>query len=247
MEHTPDPSILNAVKRVYFGVAMECSAPIFWHRRTEPSTAVVNSGTIYFVNAGQGTFAITAKHVLEGYEQALEGQELTCMIAELPIDPLEREIARHPVADIATLRFSSEKVAQIGKKVHAPTGMWPPGPPEEDKGVFFGGYRALDRQVSPGNIEWGFGAYLGIARNVRDGRFSIQFEREFWIPDSELPPPGQGETWGGASGGPVFAVVSGAVDSWRVTGVIVEHQADMEVFYVHTLTDVLRDGTIRPS
>ena len=78
----PDDKIREAIEQgldqVCFGVAMDCSAPLFWHRRSKPTALVQNSGTVFFIDAGQGAFAVTARHVLEGYAHATQTESLVC-------------------------------------------------------------------------------------------------------------------------------------------------------------------------
>jgi hypothetical protein len=232
--------------KVLANVAFQCSAPIYWFTITRGSRGtVMNSGTIFFVDAGHGPIGITARHVIEGYREAhANNPDTACEVGGLLIDPLTDLIAEDPLRDIATLQVNFEQLKKIGKTVHVNPREWPPKPPEVSEGVFFGGYLGSLRSERPGVIQWGFGGGLDIVANVHDDRISICFNREDWVPQEDVQPPMQGAPWGGVSGGPVFAVVENHIVSWRLAGVAKEFNSNFELLYASSLSRIRPDGSI---
>src|SRR6266481_8528671 len=232
--------------RVLLDVTFQCSAPIYWFRFTAGHRGpVLNNGTIFFVDAGAGPFAVTARHVLEGFRSAVTANGTTlCEIGGEAFDPSENRIDEDSSADIATFRIEPTILARLKRVPHQNPRAWPPKPPEEGKGIFFGGYPGRHRVERPGVIQWGFAGGLEVAATVRADRLSIQFSREDWVPQQSLQPPQVGEPWGGVSGGPVFAVVQNSVVSWRLAGVATEFNSTFEILFASPLSRVQPDGTI---
>jgi hypothetical protein len=227
-------------------LAFACSAPIYWYSDMGPSrSAVMNSGTIFFVDAGHGPIGVTARHVIQAYREAtLAHPHIICQIASVPIDPLKALIAEDSRRDIATLRVDSGQLQQIDKIAHENPRQWPPKPPEVGKGVFFGGYLGKERRESPGAITWLFAGGLDIAANVYDDYLSIRFSREDWVKEEGIEWPTEGGPWGGVSGGPVFAVVENHIYSWRLAGVATEFNCAFEILRAASLRDVGPDGSM---
>jgi hypothetical protein len=248
-EHRKEESsrvIQAGFAKVLRELAFTCSAPIYWYSNMGSSrSAVMNSGTIFFVDAGHGPIGVTARHVIQAYrEAALALPHVRCQIANVAIDPLSALIAEDARRDIATLCVDSGQLQQIGKIAHQNPCDWPPKPPEVDKGVFFGGYLGKKRRERPWVISWLFAGGLDIATSVHDDYLAIRFSREDWIKEEGVEWPTEGESWGGVSGGPVFALVVNHVYSWRLAGVATEFNSTFELLYAASLRHVSPDGSM---
>ena len=231
---------------VLLDVAFDCSASIYWFSSADDHRGpVLNNGTIFFVDAGQGPFAITARHVIEGYREAVrEEPHIRCEIGGVDFDFLGNLIAESKKADIVTLRIEDSLLDKIGRVPHVNPKEWPPKPPEIGKGVFFGGYPGRHRVESPGIIRWGFSGGLDIAASIHADHISVKFSREDWVSRTNLVPPEVGEPWGGVSGAPLFAVVQTNVVSWRLAGVVIEFGSTYEILNASSLSQVGPNGSI---
>lgn len=233
--------------KAYFEIALNCSAPLFWYFQGQSTVLrIAHSGTAFFVDAGAGPFGVTASHVIEQLRSdSSSNTRVSCYVGSLELDLLGRVIAQDAKADIATFSVTENEVSRMDKVTHAPAGSWPPRPPDDGKGVFLGGYRSRDRETSGIDTIWGFTGVVSVAHTVPGNRLRVQLNRDEFVQLDNLTCPEQNEPWGGASGGPVFAVVSGIVDTWRIAGVIAEYSEQFEVFYLSGLEQIERGGRIR--
>jgi len=232
--------------QVLLDVAFDCSAPVYWYSIADYQRGpVLNNGTIFFVDAGVGPFAVTARHVLQGYREAVRAEPRTlCEIGGVDFDLLGNLIAEDRKTDIVTLRMDDDTLTKIGRIPHVNPRAWPPKPPEIGKGVFFGGYPGRHRIEGPGIIRWGFAGGLDVAAAIHEDHISVQFRREDWVHTARHAPPAVGEPWGGVSGSPLFAVVQNGVVSWRLAGVVTEFGSTFEILYASSFSEVGRDGSI---
>jgi len=226
---------LRVSSAIYWGVPVPGRAP-----------RVRNSGTVVFVDAGQGIFAITARHVIEGYRQnKLADHALVCYIAGSRYDPIEHIIAEDVAHDLVSLSITRAELDGFGRGFHTIPGAWPPTPPQQGRGVFFGGFRGQDREEELDRLGFGFSGGVGTATAVTADRVTIQFERQHWVCTDLMPGPVPNGPWGGASGGPVFALVQNRVMSWRLAGIISEFSESFEILIAHGLLSLLPDGRLR--
>lgn len=227
-------------------VACACTAPIFWYTYTSGKRGtLLNSGTAIFVDAGHGSFVISARHVLEQFRaDSVAYEKIVCQLDSIRFDPIGRLIAEDDHTDIVTFSISPIEVSTIGKISHNVPGLWPPDPPEEGQGIFLGGYRGQDKIVGQQEITWGFSFALVIAGRVDPDHIAIQFEREHWVCEDMGDAPEPHATWGGVSGGPVFTLVPGKIYSWRLSNVITEFSSNLEIMRASTLAKVGPDGSI---
>ncbi len=231
-------------------------SPIFWVVQNEDGEEFVpNNGTIFFVDAGQGAFAVTANHVYQGYLDARSAYpRAECVILPksfdsparqpLPFDPEARLIDRSPDPDIATFRMTAEELRLLGVTVIT---AWPPVIPEEGKGILFAGFPGHER-VLTAPYELGFGVYpgLAVATSVTDTQISCQFEREYAVETKgfPLPPPNYGTD--GMSGAPLLTVVErNGLQHWALGGVIYEGSPNLEILLAARADRILPDGKLR--
>ncbi|MEE8393440.1 MAG: hypothetical protein V3R66_03780, partial [Rhodospirillales bacterium] len=52
------------------GLAAMYVAPLFWQEKDQQGNASIRNGTMFFLEAGEGPFAVTARHVYQGYRTA---------------------------------------------------------------------------------------------------------------------------------------------------------------------------------
>lgn len=229
-----------------FEIALLCSAPIYWFEvRGGRPLPPLNSGTVTFVDAGAGPFAITADHVYRGYlddRASLAG--VNCQISSELFDPEDRLISRSTDADLATFCLDSGEIASMSKLAHGAPLPWPPTPPPEGSGIFLGGYPGHERSVMGDAIEWGFARGLEVATAPREDRLSIVFNRENWVCQDRQPTPEVGYRWGGVSGGPVFELIQKPLISWRLCAIVTEFSQSFEILFASALARVRADGSI---
>ena len=223
---------------VYMEVAFDCSWPVFWLDPEDEKEEI--GGTCFFVHSGRRLFGMSAWHVLSPRS---DGR--VCRLPNTDIDPSIRVISFNEDRDVATFEISEREVTRIGK-VWTTLAKWPPTLPEKGRGVFFGGYRKQNRKrFKDGTYEFGFAGALTTAEEVNGERIVVNFDRVGEVKQRTYRPIERGEDWGGASGGPLFAVVADAVDSWRLVGVLSQGVGTWENFVFCTISKVQADGTIK--
>ncbi len=203
--------------------------PIFWVMRDGRGNEKVKNGSLFFLDAGEGAFGVTAAHVVtECLRDSQSPEFVQCMIGRdgevaYPIVIRDRIIAVHEALDIATLRFNADEVQHIGRTVL--TGFqkaWPPQLAQVGSFVTYSGWPGKGRQwLSRRDIKFGLVAMAGQIANAHETCISIQIEREKLeqaLGDQEMP---ENYDFGGMSGGPMLAIVQGVVlRGWKLAGVI---------------------------
>jgi hypothetical protein len=202
------------------------SIPLFWPERRGTELRIKN-GTAFALNAGQGTFGVTAAHVINGWRETASQQASPLRLAGLSSLQLQdmntRLIDEDVSIDIATFRLSDTEVASLGKTVLTGSqSTWPPGPPQRERGVLIGGYPGRETIILKPN-EVSFAAAPGgmIAHSINELDVSCVFERSemIGILGQGLPP--EDFDFRGMSGGPMLTIIEKAgVRSWALAGVI---------------------------
>ncbi len=242
----PDPSskeeaikwLKSGLGAVYRRIVFDCSWPVFWIDPRVENDEI--GGTCFFVHTGERLFGMTAWHVLE---PRTDGRR--CRLLNSHIDPSERVISFDSTHDVATFEISETEIKDIGKSRHMPP-SWPPSPPEKNKGVFFGGFRGFDRaKLQDGAYDCGFAVAITTVTEMSPERLVVTLDREGEVVEDTIRRIEPGEGWGGASGGPVFAVTSGVLDTWRLAGVLNEAVGTWESFLFCPISIVGADGMIR--
>ncbi|MBI4001058.1 MAG: hypothetical protein HY348_04665 [Nitrospira defluvii] len=229
-------------------VATDYTSVIFWADRPgQGCDTRIGNGSVFFLDLGEGTFAVTADHVFQGYlDRKAERADLVCQIGNNLFDPEASLIDRDRKLDIATFRVDERTLAKDGKIPHRPLlAAWPPKPPDQGKGVFFSGFpRMYWSELRPLTFEWGSYFAITVATSVTDDYVASQFERSDMVDafGSGLPPAGQ---WlGGLSGAALWTLVETELFSWRLGGVIYEYSSDFEILFARRPDRLKADGRL---
>jgi hypothetical protein len=207
---------------------MSVTAPLFWIMREAEGGYRVRNGSAFFLDAGGGVFGVTAAHVIDECRQALgSGRVVSVQLGDqgLDLDGRNAIIAADAAIDIATFRVSRDEVAALGKTVL--TGyqrQWPPGPPQRDRGVYYGGFPGTETIWSaPREISFGAAPGGGIASSVSESDVSSLIERDQLLAVLGRGLPPENYDFRGMSGGPMLTVIEdGLLRSWSLAGVIYE-------------------------
>jgi hypothetical protein len=78
-------------------------------------------GTVFFLDTGEATFAVTACHLVSGFFEDAEKQTTVISVAAhgktaLPIPMKERLIDMCPEIDVATFRVRSDELSYLNKR-----------------------------------------------------------------------------------------------------------------------------------
>jgi hypothetical protein len=191
-------------------------APLYWAVRDDAGKFQGSrNGTAFFLNTGEGMFAVTACHVIDGWIASRASEDagplrLAGNGQSVVIDLDSNVIAMNSEIDIATFRVSKSDVKALGKEVL--TGnqkAWPPAPPDERCGVYYAGYPGVGtRHPSPREAVFGIVRGSGIAHSVSERDVCTQLEREYLRPakvGEGLPP--ENFDFRGMSGGLMLTVI----------------------------------------
>jgi hypothetical protein len=270
LDSQPDPSLIEEAKAVIRGglgkaeleFIASVTAPLFWILRRSDGTEQVKSGSVFFLDAGKGVFAVTASHVVEECLNDTRAPTFVqCMIGGHGRTAYfhlgDRIIDAHHDIDIATLRVSRNEVELTGHTVL--TGYqkaWPPRLPEVDRGVTYCGFPGIGRRwLARREISFGCVAMGGIATSSHETTISIQVERENLLQVFGDEQMSENFDFGGMSGGPLIAIVqTPTLRSWMPAGVVFqgpnpsndpgESIPGLEIFRARPMHFVRADGTL---
>lgn len=221
-----------------FGRALRRSAAeyitwIFWTRQIDKPTEVLNQGSAFILDRGQGPFLVTAAHVYRQYLADLnEHGALYCQVANAAVRDLPAQMIacgnirrsleeRDQEPDIATFRISTRGVTAVGKRVLiAPVSARLSAADATMVSGFPGHERIFNE---PDEISFGYYSALTPVTSATEHQITCRFDRTFWV-DSEglgFPPPGY--DLGGMSGAPLLVPKPNAEKlEWGFGGVIVQ-------------------------
>ena len=236
-------SVDEAIRFMKSGLAkalMETAAkyviPIFWLAARGGKPMVIDNGSAFMLDCGEGPFVVTAYHVYQGYRASRERYpDAISMLGDVRFDLDARHIASDPAYDVATFRICADDVSRLSKYANGKavlTGSqrsWPPAPPQVDRGVFFVGFPGDGRQMRPYRghsvveIDWlGYSA-LAVANGVSNTDITLIFDHEHDVDVGLRPEIPSDWALGGCSGAPVLTFVEqNGIFSWRLGGVIYE-------------------------
>ena len=224
-------------------------APVFWgESRSEVASPIINNGSIFFLNCGGPTLAVTAHHVYAGYlARKKYNPNIACQIGNLNFNPESRLIDFDPELDIATFRITENEVATLDKTIHCPPqSKWPPPPPVKGKGVFFCGFAASGRAFR-GRRSLDFETYFAAltADSITAHSITSTFRREDWLDMEGNDSRGQDVDLGGISGAPMWALTqSPQVLAWRLAGIIIQFNPSFEILIARRPDCIRADGTL---
>jgi len=237
----------------------------FSSSNVDPARNLLSNGTAFFMDLGQGVFAVTANHVVEAsLSDTVVKVGLFPKRFELPAVPLvemadfeERIISRNADRDIATFRVTSEEV----EKLNASILSTPPMVPTECRGgIAFIGYPRTLRDIesiqhgSDGPeiiLSWAVFPGFGIAASVSERQITFQFERsELTDPPLGFQHPDPDLDLGGMSGGPLLmkCETPSGIEYWAPAGVIIQGEMSAELngglLFASRLDNLQADGQI---
>ncbi len=207
-------------------------------------TRLVRNGSCFVVRTPGSLFAVTAKHVVEGFVEARRtSNRIAAFIGNLELDLAARVIDAGRSVDIATVRLDESELPAIGKP---PISVWPPVSPVEGQGILVAGYPGGET-IATDRENYSFGLYHGIgaARRVSDRQITCLIDPSRMVDTLGLGlPPANYET-GGLSGGPVLTLLR-AIDPivWALGGVISEGNSNLELITAERADVIQADGRV---
>lgn len=266
LEIPTQPSMDEAIRLLRGGLAdtlRDTAAryvmPICWIAARDRKPWVIDSGSAFMLDCGQGPFLVTANHVYQGYCAArAEYPDAVCVLGDVVRFDLEaHHIASDVAYDVATFRIEGSVIRQLtvyanGKIILTGSQRsWPPAPPQIDRGVFFVGFPGDGRTMRPyrGNsvveIDWIGYTALAVANGVSDTDITLIFDHEHDFDVGMRPRIPSDWALGGCSGAPVLTFVDqNGLFSWRLGGVIYESSS---LILKAARADCLNpDGTLNP-
>ncbi|OXI34304.1 hypothetical protein CFB89_05815 [Burkholderia sp. AU16741] len=216
--------------------------PAFFGVESEPGNQVeVYNGTATLIVRGDDHFAITCRHVLDGFRDVqVKSNQAFFQIGNCPIDPLAQLVIEgQGDLDVAVLRLTHEQARSV---VHNSDGIGEgffqvgqhrPVVVGEGNGVAFAGFPgALRRHDAPQGLNFGsYGCGATPVTAANDERFICQFDRDDWVVRADEAEP---QTIGGLSGGPAFLIrqSSAGLISYEFAGIVYQFSEDYELLYI---------------
>ncbi len=216
---------------------------LFW---TRPGAASRHAGhgSLFFLDLGGPTFAVTADHVVAGYLEARKQEpRLQCSIDGFDLALEDRIIDRDYDLDLATFRVHRAELARIGRRAYAcPAARWPPAPPEVGETVMFAGFFRRNREVA-GDGSARFRPALVRARvtDVNDRHVACTVSSEGRAGDAAADPP----LLRGASGAPLWTRARASGESWTPAGIAKKCLERHGVLVAGRLDAIEPDGTLK--
>lgn len=227
-------------------IGAKYAAPFCLYKSDNGKAILLNHGTIFFLNCGEGPFAVTAYHVLKRFlEHKAGNSSITCQIFNRDFDFEDRLIDSNEDIDIATFKITQKEVDLIGvRTLEGSQKTWPPPPPEKGRGVFFAGFPGNEKkEIGINRIEFGCYTALATVTEVGPEKIICSFDRKHMIAMSERGLPPQGHDIAGLSGAPLIALVDhNGIQSWRLAGIITLYNANIETLFAVRPDYILPDG-----
>lgn len=227
-------------------MAINSIAPLYWYDCRDKGDIKIKSGTIFFLDTGIRKFAVTAYHVYQAYFEALsDNLNIRCQIEKILFQPDKHIIDYCSHLDIITFDIQYNEVQEIKKQFF--TGhqsVWPPKPPDLEKGVFFSGYPGREKILLPYNIiSWGVVRAFCTAKSVNENNIAIQLDYKNIVENFTTMP--RCYDLRGVSGAPLITLVQDHIVYWRLGGVIYEAKEDLGLIFARPANYILADGMIR--
>ena len=121
-------SVDEAIRLMKSGLAkalMETAAkyviPIFWLAASGGKPMVIDSGSAFMLDCGEGPFVVTAYHVYQGYRASHERYpDAISMLGDVRFDLDARHIASDQACEVATFRICADDVSRLAKYAKEP-------------------------------------------------------------------------------------------------------------------------------
>lgn len=221
------------------------TAPIFF---VDPKTAenpkVHANASCFFVNTGERMFAVTCKHVIEGFrELKKEKSDAEFLLGSIPLDIEIRLIAEGDKRDIATMQIENEDLHTLGKRCCDCT-SWPPPDAKNNETVVFAGYPQIYRgEPRTGEIRIESVPIIETVHDSSPRHFSIGLSGEDWVKLIGYRELSELTKFAGFSGGPVFRLKDTEIVVLEPIGVIYQYNSYGIIHALH-IGFINADGTI---
>ncbi|MGA2494842.1 MAG: hypothetical protein ABSF67_18190 [Roseiarcus sp.] len=242
MKATTDPELLTAEEkaeavrlvmdglgRAELEVAGSYPSPLVWTVEDGRGSKRMKGGTVFFLDTGAATFAVTAAHVVQEFFNDSKFPNVHCSIACDGKQPLriplgDRLIDASPAIDIATFAISLEEIKYLNRGVlRGHVREWPPKAAQVDGPATYCGFPGIGRRPTEQGVVFGAVPMAGMVSSSHETMTSILIERERLVRmlgDGDMP---ENFNFGGMSGGPLLAIIQAEVmRTWRPAGVIIQ-------------------------
>lgn len=220
--------------------------PIFWGKPNTNNTDI-NNGTMFFIDSGKMTLALTASHVYQTYLEAKQADNgIVSQLGNVTFNLENRLIENNPTVDIATFKITNFEIQQLRRlPFRGSQSTWPPTPPTNNQPVFFGGYPRTQRTIGQEfDVDFGLAFILCLASNVNSQQMTCQIEHNFILHINGSPPLDENYFWGGTSGAPVIKIVRNTIETFELAGVV-SHSWDKNTILVSHVRHINDDGTLK--
>jgi hypothetical protein len=214
MNAEPPPDEILAILKKDAEFVASLTIVLFWVFRDTDGRIRARNGSAFFLDAGEGPFAVTANHVIEGWRQDRRERRASPlhMGSEYHLDFENRNaiIASNGDIDIATFRVSEEEIRATGKTVYRGyQRTWPPIPPMEGRGIFYAGFPGVVTiPAAPDEYSFGIATAGGIANSISETDVSNLIERDRLVATLSEGLPPENFDFRGMSGGPMLSVIN---------------------------------------
>ena len=245
---TPEQTFATLAKSGYLEslhALAKCMCATFWWYPDVQGAGISHNGTVSFVDTGDRLLALTNHHVVKQYlDDRAADTTIKCQFGNMSFEPASRVLGADSGLDLAAIDVSSVVVAGTGSSVHTSV-SWPPKELMEGEVVILGGYPGQLRVPGKDSVEFSFVSFLGQVTSSSPERINISLDlaQAQWSPG---PPPVPDFNPGGASGGPIFRVKSGPIETLELAGLIYQYGPVLEVVQGQHLSRVTGLGAIFP-
>jgi hypothetical protein len=221
--------VMDGLGKAELEIVGSYPSPLIWTVKDDRGTKRMKGGTVFFLDTGQSTFAVTAAHVVQEFFNDSKFPGVQCSIAcdgnrPLRIPLGDRIIDASAAIDIATFAVSLDEIEYLKRKVlRGHVREWPPKPAQVDGPATYCGFPGIGRRPSKQGVVFGAVPMAGIVSGSHETVTSILIERERLfrvLGDDDMP---ENFNFGGMSGGPLLAIVQAEImRTWRPAGVIIQ-------------------------
>lgn len=221
------------------------TCPFWWYNDNAPiGTSILHNGTITFVNTGDRVLGISANHVYEEYLKDKANTPTTkCQFGSATVEPELYVVSRDDSLDVVTFELPIVLRTATGVAVHnAP--RWPPKELQVSDLVILGGYPGHRRAERIGAADFDFVTMASRVSQCSENHVSIYLNmpHSYWPQGESL---GEKPNLGGASGGPVFRLVSEPIEAIEFAGMIYESSDEYELLFARHAFHVNSFGKVQ--